>query len=656
MSNTDLRTRTDAREIIEPSGEETEFVFFSGKGGVGKSTVSCATATWLADNGYETLLVTTDPAPNLSDIFEQEIGHEVTGIDDVDGLSAIEIDPDVAAEEYRQETIEPMRALLDDEQIETVEEQLNSPCIEEIAAFDNFVDFMDSPEYDVVVFDTAPTGHTIRLMELPSDWNAELEKGGSTCIGPASSMEDRKKEYERAIDTLQDGERTSFAFVGKPEDSSIDEIERSASDLGELGIESQLLIINGYLPEAVCEDPFFEGKREDEQAVIERATAEFEADAMATYPLQPGEIAGLDLLADVGGVLYDGAEATVDVEATAGSASAVDAENAADSAALDFESMTDPDAVVEQLEPGEETRYLFFTGKGGVGKSTIASTAATKLAEAGHETLVVTTDPAAHLEDIFGEPVGHEPTSVGQANLDAARIDQEKALEEYRQQVLDHVTEMYENKEDTQIDVDAAIANVEEELESPCAEEMAALEKFVSYFEADGYDVVVFDTAPTGHTLRLLELPSDWKGFMDLGSLTKGAAPAKGDKYDDVIETMKDPDRSTFAFVMYPEYTPMMEAYRAAEDLNDQVGIETSLVVANYLLPAEYGDNAFFENRRAQQATYLDAIRDRFDAPLMLAPLRREEPIGLDELSAFGDEIPGLADLARKRTPEVTSS
>jgi arsenite-transporting ATPase len=297
-------TPTDARAVVEPTSEETEFVFFSGKGGVGKSTVSCATATWLADNDYETLLVTTDPAPNLSDIFGQEIGHEVTAIDDIENLSAIEIDPDTAAEEYRQETIEPMRQLLDDEQLETVEEQLNSPCVEEIAAFDNFVDFMDSPEYDVVVFDTAPTGHTIRLMELPSDWNAELEKGGSTCIGPAASMEERKQDYERAIDTLQDDERTSFAFVGKPEDSSVDEIERSASDLGELGIESQLLIINGYLPDSVCEDPFFEGKREDEQAVIERARTEFDADAMATYPLQPGEIAGLDLLADVGGVLY----------------------------------------------------------------------------------------------------------------------------------------------------------------------------------------------------------------------------------------------------------------------------------------------------------------------------------------------------------------
>lgn len=632
-------TTASARDIVEPSGEDTEFVFFSGKGGVGKSTVSCATATWLANNDYSTLLVTTDPAPNLSDIFGQEIGHEVTPIEDIENLSAIEIDPDAAAEAYRQETIEPMRELLDDEQIKAVEEQLNSPCVEEIAAFDNFVDFMDSPEYDVVVFDTAPTGHTIRLMELPSDWNAELEKGGSTCIGPAASMEDKKVTYERAIDTLQNSDQTSFAFVGKPEDSSVDEIQRSASELAELGVEFQLLVINGYLPESVCEDPFFNGKREDEQAVIERAESELDADAMATYPLQPGEIAGLELLSDVGGVLYEGDEATVDV----GSATNIDPEQS-----VDVDSLTDSDAVAEQLEPADGTRYLFFTGKGGVGKSTIAATSATKLAEAGYKTLVVTTDPAAHLEDIFGEPVGHEPTSVSQENLDAARIDQEQALDEYREQVLDHVTEMYENKEDTQIDVEAAIANVEEELESPCAEEMAALEKFVSYFNEDGYDVVVFDTAPTGHTLRLLELPSDWKGFMDLGSLTKGAAPAKGDQYDEVIETMQNPDKSSFAFVMYPEYTPMMEAYRAAEDLNNQVGIETAFVVANYLLPEEYGDNAFFANRRSQQQQYLDEIKDRFETPMMLAPLRQDEPIGLEELSAFGDEVTGLSELTEQ--------
>jgi arsenite-transporting ATPase len=140
---------------------------------------------------------------------------------------------------------------------------------------------------------------------------------------------------------------------------------------------------------------------------------------------------------------------------------------------------------------------------------------------------------------------------------------------------------------------------------------------------------------------------------MDLGSLTKGAAPAKGDQYDEVIETMQNPDKSSFAFVMYPEYTPMMEAYRAAEDLHDQVGIETAFVVANYLLPEAYGDNAFFANRRAQQQQYLGEIKGRFETPLMAAPLRADEPIGLEELGVFGDEVTGLAELTDKQTADI---
>ncbi|QSG04918.1 arsenical pump-driving ATPase [Halapricum desulfuricans] len=610
---------TAPRQLVEPSGGETEFVFFSGKGGVGKSTVSCATAQWLAEEGYDTLLVTTDPAPNLGDIFDQPIGHSVTAIDGVENLSAMEIDPDQAAEEYRQETLEPMEALLDEEQLKTVEEQLDSPCVEEIAAFDKFVDFMDEPEHDVIVFDTAPTGHTIRLMELPSGWNAELEEGGATCIGPAASMEDQKAQYENAMETLE-GDRSSFVFVGKPEESSIEEIERSAGELGELGIETDLLVVNGHLPEAVCEDPFFESKRADEQEVIEYVREEFDDRPVATYPLRPGEITGSELLADVAAALYEGAEPEIDVESSA----------KADASSLD--TTTDTEAVMEQLRPQEDTRYLFFTGKGGVGKSTIAATAATALAGDGQETLIVTTDPAAHLKDVFGAEVGHEPTPITDG-LDAARIDQEKALEEYKARTLSQVEQSYEGE-----DIEEAKAQVMEELESPCAEEMAALEKFVDYFEVEGYDTVVFDTAPTGHTLRLLELPSDWKGFMDLGSLTKEASES-GERYDRVIETMRDPEQSSFVFVMYPEYTPMMEAWRAAEDLRDQVGIETSMVAVNYLLPEEYGDNAFFESRRRQQAEYLERIEDRFEVPMLLAPLRQEEPTGLDDLRSFGAEM-----------------
>ncbi|MEM4781668.1 MAG: TRC40/GET3/ArsA family transport-energizing ATPase, partial [Halalkalicoccus sp.] len=401
-------------------------------------------------------------------------------------------------------------------------------------------------------------------------------------------------------------------------------------------------VLNGSLPEALCQAPFFEGKREGEQASLEEVESTFGNQSVATYPLQPGEITGTELLSDLAAVLYEDAEATVEVDD-----GATPAESTAKTGPL--HEGTDTDAVMERLRPEEGTRYLFFTGKGGVGKSTMAATTATTLAEEGYETLIVTTDPASHLQDVFGTAVGHDPTPVGDG-LEAARIDQERALTEYKEGMLEQVEESFEGDEGT--DVEAVKEQVREELDSPCAEEMAALEKFVGYFDDPDYDVVVFDTAPTGHTLRLLELPSEWKGFMDLGSLTKDAS-GSSEKYDRVIETMRDPTRSSFVFVMYPEYTPMMEAWRAAEDLREQVGIETALVAVNYLLPDEYGDNAFFESRRGQQREYLAEIRERFSVPAMLAPLRESEPTGIKDLRGLGADVFGDRESTQDDQPTI---
>ena len=251
---------------------------------------------------------------------------------------------------------------------------------------------------------------------------------------------------------------------------------------------------------------------------------------------------------------------------------------------------SDLDAVRKLLRPANGTRYIFFTGKGGVGKSTLACATSVYLADQGLRTLIVTTDPASHLQEIFEQEVGSVPTPVkGVKNLDVARIDQKVALEEYRKRILDSVKDQ---PKDIQ-------KSVEEDLSSPCAEEMSAFEKFMSYFELEGYQIVIFDTAPTGHTLRLLELPSDWKGFIDLGTLAKNTSEETRNKYASVIETMRSKDKSTFVFVVYPEYTPIIEAWRASQELKKQVGIETALVAVNYILPKEYGHNAFFESRQA---------------------------------------------------------
>jgi arsenite-transporting ATPase len=280
--------------------------------------------------------------------------------------------------------------------------------------------------------------------------------------------------------------------------------------------------------------------------------------------------------------------------------------------------------------PANGSRFVFFTGKGGVGKSTIACTASVTMAEKGYRTLIVTTDPASHLHDIFGQKIGHEPTNIlGVPNLFAARIDQRQALEEYKERILDAVQEQSEETR----------TSIEEDLNSPCAEEMAAFEKFMSYFEVTGYDVVIFDTAPTGHTLRLLELPSDWKGFIDLGTLTKQTSGETLGKYNAVIEKMRNAAKSSFVFVMYPEYTPIVEAWRAAEDLKKQVGIETAMVAVNYLLPKDSGDNAFFRKRRRQQDKYLTDIRTRFNKPMLFVPLLDREPKGLATLRKLGREM-----------------
>lgn len=612
-------------KLIEPEHKnETEFIFFSGKGGVGKSTMSCATAVWLSMKGYKTLLVTTDPAPNLRDIFSQEIGHKITPIAGIEKLSAIEIDPNIASEQYRERIISPMREMLDEKSLNTMKEQLNSPCIEEVAAFDKFIEFMDDPEYDVVVFDTAPTGHTIRLLELPSGWNDTLENNSSTCIGPGASLASAKLKYEKAISYLQDKDRTSFIFVLKPENSSLLETKRSLEELNKLGINISALIINGILPKEECDDEFFRNKKKEEQKIVKKIKTEFKNLPKTFYPLMDSEVSGIELLDKVGRFLFSGERESKPKSLSGQPATIIQDEN------NNFDMAINQEEIYKLLSKDDGTRYIFFTGKGGVGKSTIACTTSVYLAGKGLKTLIVTTDPASHLQDIFEQEITHTPLAIkGLDNLFAARIDQTKALKEYKKRILDSVKDF---------DADTK-KSVEEDLNSPCAEEMSAFEKFMSYFEPDGYDAVIFDTAPTGHTLRLLELPSDWKGFIDIGTLTKKTSDETKNKYNNVIEIMKNNKKSTFIFVMYPEYTPIIEAFRASEDLKKQVGIKTALVAVNYILPKLYGKNAFFNNRRKQQNKYLTEISKKFKTPLISVPLLDSEPKGLASLKLLGKSI-----------------
>jgi arsenite-transporting ATPase len=610
----------------------TQFIFFSGKGGVGKTSLACTHAVRYADEGQRTLIVTTDPASNLADIFEQEIGHHVTPIKGVPNLSAMEIDPDTATQEYIDRAMSPLRAAFPAQMVQVMEEQMSGPCTAEVAAFDRFTDFIvqdeTAPEFDIIIFDTAPTGHTIRLLELPAEWSQSIDAAsagsGQTCIGPAAAIQDAKHKYEHALAALRDERLSTFVFVLHPEAIAIRETKRAIGELGKLGIHTHRLIINGIIPASEKLNPLFAARSEMQSRYLEQIQAEL------TYPTQrmtllSGEIQGAARLRQVGRIFFDGEHAPAESE--------TDGEKTASVVASSIEE------VRARILPDGQRRTIFFAGKGGVGKTVASCLTAVWLAQQGHKTLLLTTDPAAHLGDVLDQPVGDEVTAVsGQPSLWAVKIDPKAAAETYKARILNDARQRGRPE--------SAIKVMEEELDSPCTEEMAAFDQFIDYASQADWEAVVFDTAPTGHTMRLLELPMDWSQQIDVKVFASVDGSAADDvakqRFGQVIEMMRDPAQSTFAFVMYPESTPILEAWRAAQELAT-VGIKPGLVVANFVTPPDQV-TPFAQARRNMQVKYLAEIRKRFATPVLEIPLLPREVKGLEMLAelgwlAYGDEV-----------------
>ncbi len=606
----------------------TSYLFFSGKGGVGKTSMACIHAVRYADQGRRTLIVTTDPASNLADVFEQEIGHHITPIAGVPNLYAMEIDPDQATKEYIDRAMAPIRFAFPPQMVQVMEEQMSGPCTAEVAAFDRFTDFLDVPAckeetFDVVIFDTAPTGHTIRLLELPAEWSQSIETAsagsGQTCLGPAAAIQDAKLKYERALAAMRQSSQTIFIFVLHPEAISIKETRRAISELKKLDIENYRLIINGIIPPEGTQNPLFAARAEMQAHYLS------EIEASLPYPKQqmgllPSEIKSVERLRQVGSVFFDG-NPNLKIED-----SIIEAETLKPIQPSNLQ-------LSHLLTPNGHRRTLFFAGKGGVGKTVASCIAAVWLARQGYKTLLLTTDPAAHLGDVLGVPVGAEPAPVpGAKNLWAANIDAKAAAETYKARILDNARQRGRPE--------SAIQIMAEELDSPCTEEMAAFDKFIEYASQEVWQVVVFDTAPTGHTLRLLELPMDWSKQIDVKIFASVDTAAADDvakqRFGKVIEMMRDPQQSAFAFVMYPESTPILEAWRAARELS-AVGIRPSLVVANMVIPPEQATTPFTRSRRSMQEKYLAEIAERFQVPVVQIPLLSHEIKGLAMLAELGE-------------------
>jgi arsenite-transporting ATPase len=616
----------------------TQFIFFSGKGGVGKTSMACTHAVRYADEGKRTLIVTTDPASNLADVFEQKIGHHITPISGVPNLSAMEIDPDTATKEYIDRAMSPLRAAFPAQMVQVMEEQMSGPCTAEVAAFDRFTDFIvqdeAAPKFDIIIFDTAPTGHTIRLLELPAEWSQSIDAAssgsGQTCIGPAAAIQDAKHKYENALVALRDESLSTFTFVLHPEAIAIRETKRAIGELGKLGIHTHCLIVNGIIPASEKANPLFAARSEMQSRYLEQIKAEL------PYPTQhmtllSGEIQGAARLRQVGKIFFDGEQAPAESE----SSGAKNAPKAVVTSSID--------EIRDRIQPNGQRRTIFFAGKGGVGKTVASCLTAVWLAKQGHKTLLLTTDPAAHLGDVLGQPVGDNVTAVsGQPSLWAVKIDPKAAAETYKTRILNDARQRGRPE--------SAIKVMEEELDSPCTEEMAAFDQFIDYASQADWDAVVFDTAPTGHTMRLLELPMDWSQQIDVKVFASVDGNAADDvakqRFGQVIEMMRDPMQSTFAFVMYPESTPILEAWRAAQELAT-VGIKPGLVVANFVIPPDQV-TPFAQARRNMQVKYLAEIRERFDTPVLEIPLLPQEVKGLEMLAGLGQLAYGTEEVTVK--------
>jgi len=591
----------------------TKYLFFSGKGGVGKTTMACATAIRHATEGKKTLIVTTDPASNLADVFEQEIGHKITPIRGINNLSAMEIDPDEATKEYKEKIIGPFREIMPEDVLASINEQMSGPCTTEMASFDRFIDFMETDEYDVIVFDTAPTGHTIRLLELPVDWSKHIEESakgsGQTCLGPVQTIQDSKDKYDRATALLKDSEKTSFIFVMRPEELSLYETLRASKELETIGIRSGEIIINGIIPEEVSDIGFFRKKYEAQQKVITLTEEAIKKPKRYMF-LRDNEVKGTDALTDVGRALFNG------------KISSLRSPSGDITSSGEF-TVEKPD--IDNLWlPRNKTKAIFFTGKGGVGKTTISCISAIYISEKGYKTLLVTTDPAAHIGEVLDIKVGSEPIKITE-NLYAVMVDQKEAFRQYKERTLSEARGKYSEE---------MLMAMEEELNSPCTEEMAAFDRFIQFLEGKEYDAVVFDTAPTGHTLRLLDLPFDYAKQVEMMVGCAESSDVKEEaenRFRAIINTLRDQKHTVFSLVLYPESTPILESHRAMLDLKE-AGIETQLVIANMVLPEEACRNDFFINRRKMQIRYLKEIRDRFNLPMLQFPMLQEEIKGLGQL------------------------
>lgn len=569
----------------------TPFLFFTGKGGVGKTSTACATAITLADMGKQVLLISTDPASNLQDVFEIELTNKPKEIPSVPNLQVANLDPETAAHEYKERVVGPYRGKLPDAVIATMEEQLSGACTVEMAAFDEFSTLLTNKEltskFDHIIFDTAPTGHTLRLLQLPTAWSGFLEESthGASCLGPLAGLGDKKELYNQTVQALSNPNQTMLLLVTRPDSSPLQEAERAAHELKEIGVSNQFLLVNGILKDYMQNDNVSNALFKRQSRALENMAEELKNLPTYEIPLVPFNVTGIENMRKL---VQPMENLSISDEET------------------NTVSIPSLQTLITNLSESGK-RVIFTMGKGGVGKTTVASAIAVGLAEKGHHVHLTTTDPAAHIDYVMhGE----------QGNITISRIDPKVEVENYRKEVIEQAKDTVDEE---------GLAYLEEDLRSPCTEEIAVFRTLADIVERANDEIVVIDTAPTGHTLLLLDAAQTYHKEI---ARSTGEVPQS---VKNLLPRLRNPEETSVVIVTLAEATPVHEASRLQEDLK-RADITPKWWVINQSFYATHTSDFVLRGRAHSEIQWIQEVQKESQNNCVIIPWQSEDIVGYEKL------------------------